>query len=178
MDPVPVEPVFERFTVWRLVRAGAAWHRERHFGLHALGVAVRCDTWLCGAQGTPTLDFERSGCVLADDSLARVSGLTLLDSASNQISARVDSDGIGDPRISSPVVMSLRSLFWALRHLVMYRRDVHCMSLFLITCLIKARMGDKSLFPSRAGDGIRYCRQYRKRRNSDVRNIDTSVACG
>lgn len=146
MDPVPVEPLFERFTAGRLVRAGAAWHRERHFGLHALGVVVRFDTQLCGTQGAPALDFERGGCVLVDNSLARASGLTLLDSASKQISARVDNDGIGEPRISSLVVMSLRSLFWALRHLVMYRRDIHCMSLFLITCLIKARMGNKSHF--------------------------------
>lgn len=61
-----------------------------------------------------------------------------------------------------------------------FRDDVteFCMSLFLISCLIKARMGNKTCCPSRFGDGVRYCRQYRKRRNSDVRNIDASVACG
>lgn len=54
------------------------------------------------------------------------------------------------------------------------------MSRFLITCLSKARLGNKDSCPSRIGDGVRYCCQYSKRRNrnSDVRNIDTSVACG
>lgn len=131
--PVPVEPVSERIAAGCLERAGAARHRERHFGLHALGFAVRRDTQFCGAQGTAALAFECGGCVLADDSLARVSGLTIFDSASSQIAARVDNDGIGEPRISSTVVMSLRPLFWALRHLVIYRGDIQFMGLFLIT---------------------------------------------
>lgn len=64
------------------------------------------------------------------------------------------------------------------RQFGVYQGAVNFMSRFLITCLSKARMGNKVLCPSRIGDGVRYCRQYRKRRNSDVRNIDTSVACG
>lgn len=64
------------------------------------------------------------------------------------------------------------------RQLGVYQGAVNCMGRFLIDCLSKARMGNKADCPSRVGDGVRYCRQYRKRRNSDVRNIDTSVACG
>lgn len=66
----------------------------------------------------------------------------------------------------------------ALRHLGKRQVTISSMSLFLIACLIKARMGNKAICPSRTGDGVRYCRQYSKRRNSDVRHIDTSVACG
>ena len=66
------------------------------------------------------------------------------------------------------------------RQLGVHQGTVNCISRFLITCLSKARMGNKNPCLSRVGDGVRYCRQYSKRRNrnSDVRNIDASVACG
>lgn len=83
-------------------------------------------------------------------------------------------------RWSRPLVALLCSLFWTSTHPDLQQGVIHCVSLFLLICLIDQRMGNKANCPSRIGDGVRYCCQYSKRRNrnSDVRNIDTSVACG
>ena len=161
-----------------LNQAGTAQSRERSLGLFALGAAARLDIKHCDVQGVrPSISSTRTCCRGRFSPPWLRTRRPSLRYRSGLLYVIVDCKIIGDSMISSFVALP-RPLFWTSRPPDLQQGVIHCVSLFLLICLICLKMGNNLPCPSRIGDGVRYCRQYRKRRNSDVRNIDTSVACG
>lgn len=161
-----------------LNQAGTAQSRKRCLGLFALGAAARLDIKCCDVQGVrPSISSTRTRCRGRFSPPWLRTRRPSLRYRSGLLYVIVDCKIIGDSMISSFVTLP-RPLFWTSRHPDLQQGVIHCVSLFLLICFIDPKMGNKLNCPSRTGDGERYCRQYRKRRNSDVRNIDASVACG